>query len=86
MAHVICQPCVGVKNTSCVNMCPTDAIHPTPSDPDFHEQVQLFIDPERCIDCALCVSACPVEAIYADYAVPSQWHSYIAKNAAYYGE
>lgn len=84
MAHVICQPCIGEKNASCVNVCPTDAIHPTPSEPNFHSTDQLFIDPNNCIDCGLCVSACPVSAIYADYAVPSQWQSYIQKNANYY--
>jgi ferredoxin len=44
----------------------------------------LFIDPEVCIDCGACVSACPVEAIYADSDVPDKWKTYIDTNAAYY--
>ena len=44
----------------------------------------LFIDPEVCIDCGACVSACPVEAIYADSDVPEQYTKYIEINAAWY--
>jgi ferredoxin len=42
----------------------------------------LFIHPGECIDCGLCVSACPVDAIYEEDYVPEQWASYIALNAA----
>ena len=45
---------------------------------------QLFIDPEVCIDCGACVSACPVEAIYADSNVPDKWKNYTAINAEWY--
>ena len=47
-------------------------------------QGQLFIDPEVCIDCGACVSACPVEAIYADSDVPDKWKEYIDSNATYF--
>ena len=29
MAYVIAQPCIGVKDTACVTVCPADCIHPT---------------------------------------------------------
>jgi len=43
--------------------------------------MMLYIDPEDCIDCEACVPECPVEAIFAEANVPSQWESYTAMNA-----
>jgi ferredoxin len=40
----------------------------------------LYIDPNDCIDCEACVPECPVEAIYGETNVPSQWASYIQVN------
>jgi ferredoxin len=76
--YVITQPCVGVKDKSCVDVCPVDCIHRNEEDP------QLYIDPQVCIDCGACVSACPVEAIYADNDVPEKWQEYTEINAAYF--
>jgi ferredoxin len=44
----------------------------------------LYIDPSECIDCDACVEACPVDAIFAEEEVPTEWQHYTAKNAAYY--
>jgi ferredoxin len=41
----------------------------------------LYIDPQACIDCEACVPECPVDAIYADTAVPAKWTRYIQLNA-----
>ena len=30
----------------------------------------LVIDPEECIDCALCEPECPIEAIFSDTEIP----------------
>jgi ferredoxin len=84
MAYVINEPCIGTKDTSCVDVCPVDCIHPTPDEPDFAEADQLYIDPHECIDCDACVEACPVDAITPEDMVPPEWHDYIARNAAYY--
>ena len=43
---------------------------------------QLVIHPEDCIDCTACVAECPVEAIFADGAVPAEYQSNIEFNAA----
>jgi ferredoxin len=43
--------------------------------------MMLYIDPEDCIDCEACVPECPVEAIFAEANVPSQWESYTPLNA-----
>ena len=48
------------------------------------EDEMLYIDPEVCIDCGACVSACPVEAIFADSDVPEKWQNYTAINADYF--
>ncbi len=85
MTYVICEPCVGVKDSACVDVCPVDCIRPTKSEAGFEAAEQLFIDPEECIDCGACIPACPVEGIFAEDEVPAQWQEYTARNAAYFG-
>jgi ferredoxin len=41
----------------------------------------LYIDPQECIDCGACVPECPVEAIFHETNVPSQWQQFIQLNA-----
>ena len=41
----------------------------------------LVIDPDECIDCTLCVSECPVDAIYAEDDVPVAQREFIKINA-----
>ncbi len=78
MAYVIAEPCVGVKDKSCVAVCPVDCIHGTDEDD------MLYIQPDECIDCGACAPECPVSAIFPLDDVPSQWKSYIQKNADYF--
>lgn len=33
MTYVITQPCIGVKDKGCIDVCPMDCIHGTDSDP-----------------------------------------------------
>jgi len=58
--YVITEPCVGVKDKSCVAVCPVDCIQGKDDDN------QLYIDPSECIDCGLCEPECPAEAILPD--------------------
>ncbi len=74
MTHIIAEPCIDVKDTACVDVCPVDCIY------DKDDWKQLFIQPEECIDCGLCIDACPVEAIFPEEEVPEKWHKYIAMN------
>ena len=84
MTHIIVESCIGTKDTSCVDVCPVDCIHPTKDDVDFDDATMLYIDPETCIDCGLCVDECPVQAIYAEEDLPEEWTEYLKKNADYY--
>jgi ferredoxin len=89
VAYIIAEPCIGTKDTACVDACPVDCIHPKKDTqyedgrPGFQEVDQLFIDPVECIDCGACVPVCPVSAIFALDDLPEKWHSYIEKNASY---
>lgn len=84
MTYVIAEPCIGVKDASCVEVCPVDCIHPTADEPEHEEIAQLFIDPDQCIDCDACVEACPVDAIFAEDQLPPEWRHYAQLNADYY--
>ncbi|MBI3943981.1 MAG: ferredoxin family protein [Chloroflexi bacterium] len=76
MTHVITQPCVDVKDQSCVKVCPVDCI--------YEGEDQFFIHPDECIDCGACVPACPVEAIFPENEVPDEMDSFKSKNWAYF--
>jgi NAD-dependent dihydropyrimidine dehydrogenase PreA subunit len=85
MAYVIAEPCIGTKDTACVDACPVDCIHPKKDEPGYAEAELLYIDPVECIDCGACVPVCPVSAIFALDDLPEKWSDFTAKNAAYYG-
>jgi ferredoxin len=40
----------------------------------------LVIDPDECIDCAVCVPECPVDAIYAEEDLPADQLAFIQIN------
>lgn len=95
MPFIITAPCEGVCDTACVEVCPVDAIE-GPIDVDeiiriqqagLNEQlagIQLFIDPDLCIDCGACEPECPVNAIFDEYDVPANLKSYIKKNEDFF--
>ncbi len=78
MAYVIAQPCIGVKDKACVDVCPMDCIHGTDTDS------MLFIDPQECIDCDACVPVCPVDAIFSETQLPEKWRDFVRVNADYF--
>ncbi len=43
MTYIIAEPCIDIKDRSCVDVCPVDCIHE-------YGRI-LVIDPEECIDC-----------------------------------
>jgi NAD-dependent dihydropyrimidine dehydrogenase PreA subunit len=78
MTYVITEPCIGVKDASCVDVCPVDCIHSTDDDQ------QYYINPETCIDCAACETVCPVNAIFFEDDTPDQWKQYVDVNADWF--
>ena len=84
MAYVIALPCINVKDTACVTVCPVDCIHPTKSEAAFAVEEMLYIDPDVCTDCGLCIDECPVAAIFHHEDLPAEWTSFIDCNAAFY--
>ena len=77
-AYVITEPCVGVKDATCLEVCPVDCIAST------EEENQYYVDPDICIACEQCALVCPVTAIFLDVEVPGYFRSYIEKNADFY--
>jgi ferredoxin len=73
MPYVVTEPCIGVKDKSCMTVCPVDCI--------YEGDEQVFINPDECIDCGLCEPECPVNAIFVDSDVPPNWKAFIEQNA-----
>ncbi len=95
MTFVIAEPCIGTCDTSCVEVCPVDCIEGPITVDDIKEiqlggdtatlaAIQLYIDPEICIDCGACEPECPVEAIFEEDDVPSKWDKFTKLNADHF--
>lgn len=72
MAYVVGENCIRCRYTDCVACCPVDCFK---AGPNF-----LVIDPDECIDCAVCVPECPAGAIYAEDDVPETQKIFIEIN------
>ncbi len=84
MAYVIAEPCINVKDTACVEVCPVDCIHPKKEEGDFANEKMLYINPDECIDCAACEPVCPVTAIFEQDALPDKWKHFTQLNADHF--
>ena len=73
MTFIVTESCIRCKYTDCVDVCPVDCFH---EGPNF-----LVIDPDECIDCALCEPECPVEAIYEEDDLPESQSAFLELNA-----
>jgi ferredoxin len=70
---VVTESCIKCKYTDCVEVCPVDCFY---EGPNF-----LAINPEECIDCALCEPECPVKAIFSEDELPEKYNNYLELNA-----
>jgi NAD-dependent dihydropyrimidine dehydrogenase PreA subunit len=77
--YVITDPCIDVKDKSCIEVCPVDCIHT-----DDDEDRVCYIDPDECIGCNLCLPACPVGAIFTAESVPSAAAPWVSINAEWF--
>jgi ferredoxin len=82
VTFVIAAPCVA--DYSCVEVCPVNCISPGPQDPDFHRAEQMYINPQQCIGCGVCLDVCPVAAIYSLDSLPAKWQHYALVNRSYF--
>ena len=78
MAFVIAEPCIGVKDASCVDVCPVNCIGTN------EEAPQYFINPAVCTDCNYCEPVCPVGAIFDGFSVPAKYDGYILLNKQFF--
>ncbi|MFN0057247.1 MAG: 4Fe-4S binding protein [Planctomycetota bacterium] len=74
MPHVVTARCINCRYTDCAAVCPVDCFF------EVKDPAMLVIDPDTCIDCELCVSACPIHAIWPQDEVPAQYQEWIDKN------
>ena len=72
MTWVVGEQCIKCKLGDCVEVCPVDCFHEGPN--------MLVIDPDECIDCALCEPECPVDAIFADDEIPEGQEKFLELN------
>lgn len=73
MTFVVTEQCIKCKHTDCVEVCPVDCFY---EGPNF-----LVIDPEECIDCALCEPECPVDAIVSEDDLSPEQRQFMELNA-----
>jgi NAD-dependent dihydropyrimidine dehydrogenase PreA subunit len=78
MAYVIGAACVDVMEKDCVQECPVDCI--------YQGARSLYINPDECVDCGACKSACRVGAIYYETDLPDDEYQHLADNAAFFRE
>ncbi|MEP9350022.1 ferredoxin FdxA [Xanthobacter sp. KR7-225] len=73
MTYVVTENCIRCKYMDCVSVCPVDCF--------YEGENMLVIHPDECIDCGVCESECPAEAISPD-STPGL-EKWLALNAEY---
>ena len=79
MTFVIANACIDVMDQSCIEVCPVDCIYF-----DQGTDRMCYIEPNECIDCGVCESACPVGAIFEEAAVPRESMAFTEINALWF--
>lgn len=82
MAYVVTDACI--KDFVCVPECSTAAIAPAVDDPAAATVTQVYINPDECIDCGNCASACEQNAIYVLEELPAEKAAFAEKNKNYF--
>ena len=70
MTYIIAEPCVGVCDTACVEVCPVDCIHYSKEKDMGDEAKAEGLDPKG-------------KQLYID---PAEWDDYIRNNYEFFGQ
>ncbi len=81
MAYVIAAPCVDHIDQSCVAVCPVDCIYG-----DLSVDRKLYVDPDTCIECGSCESACPNGAILPEHKLGAEWRDFAWVDATWFSD
>lgn len=76
--YVIASGCIDIKDGNCQDICPVECI--------YEGGRMMYIHPIECISCGLCLSVCPVDAIFADDELPEDESRFTAINSEFFGE
>ena len=57
MSYMIGSKCIDTKDGVCIEVCPIE-------DCIVEGEESMYINPDTCIDCGMCIYECPVDAIY----------------------
>lgn len=98
MSFIITSKCTDVCDGGCLTVCPMDCIHgpinPTGEGKELLESkekglkgIQMYINPNDCIDCSACIPECPVDAILSseDEAIQLGEYQSVIKNYEFFG-
>lgn len=72
MPFVVTESCINCKLGDCVEVCPVDCF--------YEGENMLVINPDECIDCALCEPECPINAIYSEDELPDDQLEFVELN------
>ena len=75
---MINEACIDIKDGACVDVCPVDCI--------YEGGRMFYIQPDECINCAICESVCPVDAIWHADELPGTSDEFTRINAEFFGD
>ena len=76
MTYVVTDACIKCKYMDCVEVCPVDCF--------YEGENMLVINPNECIDCGVCEPECPVNAIFPEESLPTEWAGFTQIDATWY--
>ena len=72
MTFIVGENCINCKYGDCIEVCPVDCF--------YEGENMLVINPDECIDCALCEPECPAEAIFSEDEIPEEQKAFLKLN------
>ena len=82
MTYIIAEPCIGVKDLACVEVCPSTVSTP----PMVKGEDMLYIDPDECIDCAHASPSVRSRRSSKSQRSPEYWAQYYDINVNFFQE